>query len=234
MEDVELEDANEEFDPGEAEATPPVDPAVLAKEIARNLASEAQRGQTRESETERIVRELLNQGHKQEGISTLLKVLDAYNKDKEVERAYSSQQQQSLHVVDECRSRASDALLEYKDKVPKFRIAMPGLEQRVEELITTNGEFKLAQQSLKQGKIPPAKFFEKAAEMAIDEYLDGTVITKREPITVKSSKPKLQSENFDPQGLDPSLRKLYFAVMNNTNGNKDEARRAVERMSKVR
>jgi hypothetical protein len=238
MSDIELQDA------GEAIENQPALPDVseVAKEMIAQMKTElgstmpmTPAQQRRESQTEKYVAELLEKGASKEGIDVVLNLLKRYETDREAERY----QQNIAMAEDEFHralwSQAEKSLAPFKSSIPGFNKVAPGLVQEISELVRSDKEFKGMLSAINKGALPEPDQWEKVANKAVNSWLDEAGIKRKSaPIDLKSAKPKTDvKDEFDSQGLDDGLHKLYLAVKNAT-GDEKKARAAVENTRRAR
>lgn len=221
-------------------AAPTLDPRELARTITNELISEVRREQQqapqqRARKTEQVIAGMVADGASEEGIKAVLKLMAAMEEDRDHDRGQMSAAMQHEQFNTSLWAEAEDHLEVFRSQVPGFTRAQKGLVERVSEIFKDDAELAPALNRIKQGQRPTKQQWEKAANKAVDEYLDEIgAVKKRGPVEFRSSKPKPNSGgNFDPEsGLDASERKLYLAYKNAT-GDEKVARQAVENMRKV-
>jgi len=243
---TDIQDAAEDFSDNDtttataAPSAPAIDHAAVAEAVAAKLINEVKREQQQQQparvrKTEQVIADMMAKGASEDGIRAVLDILKAYDEDREVERAQTSQAAQWETFQNSLWAIAEESVESFKAQIPGFAKAQPGLVKRVSDLFKEDPELKDGLARIKSGQFPTKAQWEKAANKAIDEYVDEIGATrKRGPVDFKSSKPKASSaDNFDPEnGLDATERKLYLAYKNAT-GDEKTARKAVENMRRV-
>lgn len=242
---MDIQDAAEDFKPDTAPAASAPAPAIDPKEVARNVTSELMneirreqqqsQAQTRVRKTDQVIAGMIEKGASEDGIRAVLDILRAYDEDREVERQQTHAVMSQEQFNNSLWGIAEESLEAFKDQVPGFSKAAPGLVKRISDLMKDDPDLKDALTRIKSGQYPTKGQWEKAANKAIDEYVEEIgAVRKRGPVEFKSSKPKPTTEdNFDAEnGLDATERKLYLAYKNAT-GDEKTARKAVENMRRV-
>lgn len=232
-------DAAEDFTPP-APAAPALDPREIARQVSADLIAEVRREQQQQQaprvrKTEQVIASMVADGASEEGIKAVLKLMQAMDEDRDHDRGQRSAQQKYEDFNTSLWAEAEDHLEVFRTQVPGFSKAQKGLVERVSSLFKEDPELSPALERIKQGQRPTKQQWEKAANKAVDEYIDEIgAVKKRGPVEFKSSKPKPASaDNFDPDsGLDANERKLYLAYKNAT-GDEKVARKAVENMRRV-
>lgn len=235
---TDITDADDDYT--EEDEAPKADPREQAKLIAQELLGMSQRQQApapqtqRERKLQQRVEGLVAAGHSKEAIKVVLDLVAAFTEDQEHDRAAAYQEQATEILRVKCEEKAAEALEVFRDKLPKFNTVKPGLLKDIENIIAEKPEFAAARELLAKGKDPSAAHFQKAANIAFDEFVGETGIAKRNaPISVRNSKARAEADNFDPDSLDKDVKRMYVAFKNKT-GDEKGAREAVREFMQSR
>jgi hypothetical protein len=238
--DLEIEDAvtTEETKPAEPAPQPQIDEQSIyriVQEAVRGLSQ--QPSAQRRSELDGVVKEMLEEGVPERAIRNMLRLNEARHIDRSVEENHRHAAIANQNAFDSFMevlwSSTEESLLKYEGRVPSIRKAIGGLAKDVSDLIEKHPELAEAKKIIHSGRKPAQKWFDKAAELAIDKYCKDEKLTKsQDPVDLKSSKPTPTEKEFDVEGLEPDMRRMYLAIVSSS-GKEELGRKAVENMRKV-
>lgn len=216
--DIEIEEGVENEETTTKVAAPAVDVKELARALAQEVNGSRNSNQTqaqRERKLEKVVEEMLGQGVPKVGIEQVLKIINAHNEDREAEYLEESTRAEYDRFNRGLFALAEEAISEYTDKISGGRKLKPGLVGEMSDLVKTDKEFKDLREKIQSGGRPTKAEMAKVAAKAFDDYCAEAGVNRKQPLDLKSSKPKPGAASaFDEAGLDRETRNMYLAIKN--------------------